>query len=147
MVTKITGVTLDQLIQDIKGYTEKSNTEIVKTNGALHVFVYGTLKKGRGNNSLLKSSEFIGEGKTVNKYALYTTGIPFVIASQKVSHISGELYSVDDETLLNLDRLEGHPDWYHREITKVEVDGKIYNAYMYFYPKPIGSLIKSGIYV
>ncbi|MFC1743338.1 gamma-glutamylcyclotransferase family protein [Candidatus Riflebacteria bacterium] len=110
------------------------------------VFVYGTLRKGFGNHKYyLKGSPFIGTGKTVEKYAMYATSIPYVVQGEGLSRISGEVYRVDSETLDNLDSLEGHPDFYCREITEIEMDdGSIIRAWLYFYPETKGWLIESG---
>ncbi len=80
------------------------------------VFVYGTLKQVFHNHHYLQQSTFIRSGKTTEKYALYINGgLPFVVKDQPVSFIHGEIYSVDDEVLVVLDRLEQHPEWYTKE--------------------------------
>lgn len=91
----------------------------------LPVFVYGTLKKGQGNNDLMRLCNRLGE--CVLPYdagmAMFTTGgVPIVVNNlpSKMSRlVFGELYSTDDpidyiKTLIQLDGLEGHPDWYKR---------------------------------
>lgn len=112
------------------------------------VFVYGTLKKGFGNNYLLRDSKFIGEATTVEKYALYISGIPFVTKDEKISHIQGEVFEVTKETLLKLDSLEGHPNWYKREEIFVTLNKskKKLKAWIYFNPTPGGTLEPSGSY-
>ena len=42
------------------------------------VFVYGTLKRGYSNNYLLQSSECLGHATTKDRYAMYSSGIPYV---------------------------------------------------------------------
>ena len=79
------------------------------------ILVYGTLNQGFHNHYLLEQSDFIGTGWTVEKYAMYHNGIPYVVKDQPVSRIKGEVYSIDDETLAILDQLERHPEWYCRE--------------------------------
>ena len=109
------------------------------------LFTYGTLKKGYFNNRLLSGAEFLGTGKTVEKYAMYESGIPFVIKGEVVSHIYGELYRIDTQTLKIIDRLEGHPDWYRREeVGVVTEEGEVVSAWLYFYPEKRGELLKSG---
>lgn len=83
------------------------------------VFVYGTLKRGKSNNILLTGSEYLGLGVTVDKYAMYEHGIPYVSEKMSLTNIVGELYKVDKHTLKSLDNLEGHPEWYKRK--KVEI--------------------------
>ena len=117
------------------------------------VFVYGTLKRGFSNNRLLSGSKLLGKARTEGKFALYESGIPFVIEHEKVSQIAGEIYEVDKKTLSSLDRLEGHPAWYCRKMVDVSVDAKerhekekTMQAWIYFFPKKQGVLVKSGVF-
>ena len=111
------------------------------------IFVYGTLKKGFSNHYLLEGSEWVGAAKTLEKYSLYASGIPFVFKGEAVSHIYGELYRVDELTLKIIDRLEGHPEWYWREKDQFETkEGRTVTAWLYFYPEKRGKLVKSGRY-
>ena len=117
------------------------------------VFVYGTLKRGFSNNRLLSGSKFLGEARTEGKFALYESGIPFVIEIERVSQISGEVYEVDERTLALLDRLEGHPDWYCRKIVEVTINAdacdeadKTIQAWIYFFPEKQGALVESGVF-
>jgi gamma-glutamylaminecyclotransferase len=114
-------------------------------NGMHMVFVYGTLRKGLWNHSLLGTSKFIGMAKTKERYALYSNGVPFLSRAGSISQVTGEVYSVDGTTLLNLDRLEGHPDAYKREQAEVILqDGTEIIAWIYFCDTPRGDLIESG---
>lgn len=115
------------------------------------IFVYGTLKRGHGNHRYLAGSKFLGAGKTRNKYAMYVSGIPFVIVTEPVSQISGELYEVDDQTLCKLDQLEGHPNWYQREQVEICLDNNFgkssaVTAWLYFNEDKSGTLIPSGCF-
>ncbi len=116
-----------------------------------HLFVYGTLKRGFYNHYYLEKAEFVGEATTVEKFSLYVKGfIPYVLKSPKVSYIKGEVYLIDEETLQNIDLLEGHPYEYYREKTLVRLikNNKTLLAWMYFYKptKEPGILIPDGIY-
>lgn len=102
---------------------------------AVKMFVYGTLKSNHGNNYLMRNSTLIGSGVTQNQFALYQMGIPFVVKEQQVSQIHGELYEVPAVDVPSIDRLEGHPHSYRRQLTKVIVDGKVHDAFLYFYPE------------
>ena len=76
------------------------------------VAVYGSLKKGFGNHSLLKHSKFIGED-IVKGFEMRSMGaFPFIRKGFGNVHI--EIYEVDDLTMFNLDRLEGYPYFYNR---------------------------------
>ena len=62
-----------------------------------------------------------------------------------MSPIAGEVYRVNDETLTDLDILEGHPRTYRRELVEIVLeDGTEITAWMYFYPVKEGSLVRSG---
>ncbi len=72
-------------------------------------------------------------------------GIPYVIREEKVSPIFGELYEVDEKTLYEIDDLEGHPEEYKREKTRIILEnGEEIEAWMYFYPEKLGILVKTG---
>lgn len=80
------------------------------------VFVYGTLKRGYGNNRLLREgkSTFLCEATSATpNYSMTVRGVPF-LSEGGTQHVKGELWEVDDKTLERLDRLEGHPDMYCR---------------------------------
>jgi len=112
------------------------------------IFVYGTLMKGFGNHGFLTGSDFLGDFETQEKYQLSADGIPFVSRQRELSTIKGELYAVDDGTLFQLDALEGHPNWYKRELINViSEDGFIVQAWIYFNEKNVGrKIINDGDY-
>ena len=111
------------------------------------LFVYGTLKQHHHNHHLLSTSKYLGTVKTIEKYSLFVSTIPFVSKHPQTSVIHGELYSVDDCTLARLDRLEGHPQWYKREEVDILLDNaQIVAAWLYFNPEPTGDLVSSGKY-
>lgn len=111
-----------------------------------YVFVYGTLKKGYGNHSLLQTSKFIGEGVTTwCWYEMYDGSFPYVVfhGNGLNNAIKGEVYEVNDNTLRTLDHLEG-VDYNHyiRHYTKVDVGSKSYDCVMYVAsPSTISSLV------
>ena len=105
-----------------------------------HVFVYGTLKSGFGNNPLMGNSRLIGEGLTEGEYQLFDLGCPIAVpsamspTSATIMPIRGEVWSVSDpEVFRRLDILEGHPRSYYRTIEKV--NGEL--VWMYSYPHQI----------
>ena len=55
------------------------------------VFVYGTLRQGYHNHKLIIGCKIIDIGRTVNNYAMYANGIPYVSENESVSQIYGEL--------------------------------------------------------
>ena len=69
----------------------------------MKIFVYGTLKRGYGNNRLLTDSEFLGEHSTSPSFDLIDGGVPFMIHGE--FSVRGELYEVDALTRDLLDYL------------------------------------------
>jgi len=79
------------------------------------VFVYGTLKRGGSNHSLLESSsEFLGEALTVPTYKMVATSFPVIMPDATGKPVAGEIYAVDDATLARLDQLEREGHSYDR---------------------------------
>lgn len=78
------------------------------------VMVYGTLKKGFGNHYLLKDSEYLGPATTAG--TMYSLGAFPAVSLGGEAVVHGEVYSVDATTLQRLDKLEGFPGWYNREV-------------------------------
>ena len=113
-----------------------------------HVFVYGTLKKGFQYHYLVENSTFIGIARTIEKYAMYQKDYPYVVKTEAVSFIYGELYFIEDTIPKNLDLLEGHPDLYCREQVEVmlDIDASIVSAWLYFNPDNSGALVQLGKY-
>lgn len=81
--------------------------------------VYGTLKKGYGNNRLLVDAKLLGEFETPAKYTLFNGGFPVVERGGKTS-VRCELYETSDKVAIDrVFSLEGchkeqdHPQsWY-----------------------------------
>ena len=96
------------------------------------VFVYGTLKSGgevRGLHQFGDGATIVGKAKTqYPDYEMSDLGaFPGVFLNGKF-HIEGEVWEVDDETMEQLDAIEGYPDFYSRQLTHT-TQGK---AWMYF---------------
>ena len=124
------------------------------------VFVYGTLKSGHANHQLLTAAKRLGEGLTAAKFGFYAGPDPFVgeaaqipfayeqpAAGDEAVRIHGELWSVDAATLVEFDRLEGHPDWYQRQTVAIALGEDEMEAAMYIIPgqAPAGlHLLASG---
>lgn len=82
------------------------------------IFVYGTLKQGFPNHGHISSQRYLGVAKTKPKYAMYRYGsYPGLVEAELAASggfepphdvlIHGELYEVNDQALVHLDRLEG----------------------------------------
>jgi len=109
-----------------------------------YVFVYGTLKKGHGNNYLLAEATFIGRGKTLKRFRLFDVGFPYAVPSEKGARVIGEVYKVEDAEIFQaLDWLEGYPTHYKRQVIKVELDnGQVVEAWIYYTNEPEGQEIQ-----
>ena len=104
------------------------------------VAVYGTLKKGYSNyNHYLRNSKYVGNGKTQDRYPLLIEGLPFVVNKKGVGHnVEVDVFKVSNSKLADLDKLEGHPRWYKREVIPVKLkSGKVINCWLYFNDKTI----------
>lgn len=98
---------------------------MAKPNGGHYLFVYGTLKRGYGNNArCLEDAEFIGEAVTVDDgYVMQTGSFPilFEIGEGHGAKARGEIFIVSNKTRARCDSLEGHPNMYRREQRKFVV--------------------------
>lgn len=88
------------------------------------LFVYGTLKPGHGNNRLILRGvhKDVGQAHTTDKFVC-GQGFPMVFAvpekfaksyAGNLGMVKGHLYKVSDSVLMDVDRLEGHPNFYCR---------------------------------
>lgn len=94
---------------------------------SITVFVYGTLKRGCKNHSILKSARFLGEAKITGATMLDLGPFPCVIPGD--GEVKGEIYQVNPAQLRMLDILEGHPNLYERHLTPL---GDDHFAWTYF---------------
>ena len=85
-----------------------------------HYFaVYGTLKRGYSNNTLLKDSEYLGTFQTEPNYTLFDGGFP-IVEREGSTPITVELFKVTEPSVVDrVNALEGftgekgHPsNWY-----------------------------------
>lgn len=86
------------------------------------VFVYGTLKRHGSNHRFLASQQFIATAQTAGGYTLYALGdYPGMVRSKNTrDRVTGEIWSVDDACLAQLDSLEGIDEGlYVREAVKL----------------------------
>jgi gamma-glutamylaminecyclotransferase len=78
------------------------------------VFVYGTLMRGEINHRLLATARLVAEAQTEPCFELFDLGHFPAMSAGGQTVVRGEIYAVDDQTLVRLDRLEGHPELYQR---------------------------------
>lgn len=76
------------------------------------VMVYGTLMRKQSNHRYLRDSKFLGEATTKGK--MFTLGYFPAIQLGEEGTIHGEVFEIDEPTLVELDHLEGHPRFYER---------------------------------
>jgi gamma-glutamylcyclotransferase (GGCT)/AIG2-like uncharacterized protein YtfP len=96
-----------------------------------YVFVYGTLKQGFGNHKYhLADAEFIGKAETVlPEFVMKDTGgFPVVfhkndLPSDTPAKVSGEVYAVQDEHIVSMDRLESNGWMFVRTKHTAEITG------------------------
>jgi gamma-glutamylcyclotransferase (GGCT)/AIG2-like uncharacterized protein YtfP len=94
-----------------------------------HVFVYGTLMRGERAHRFLSGARFVRVAQTVPAFTLVSLGpYPAVLAGGRTS-VRGELYDVDDDMIVALDRYEGVPRLYRREEITLR-GGKRAHAYI-----------------
>lgn len=95
------------------------------------VFVYGTLKSGGKVRGLdqFPGASIVGKATTTYPdYDMVDLGsFPAVLLKGK-KYIQGEVWEVNDQTMLELDMIEGYPDFYNKQI----VDTSKGRAFMYF---------------
>jgi gamma-glutamylaminecyclotransferase len=103
------------------------------------VFVYGTLKRGFYNHSLLERAEFIREDQTEAGFVMVSRGsYPAVYQDPtRPDRVHGELFTVDDRTLRILDQLES-PYGYKRILAKMLIGGDL--AWLYVVDSDVGHL-------
>lgn len=79
------------------------------------IFVYGSLKRGFSRNSALRACRYLGVARTVPLYGMYAYGGYPALVDKTLAELSqiqadtsvfGELYEVDDLTLVELDKIE-----------------------------------------
>lgn len=80
------------------------------------LMVYGTLKRGFGNNRLIEGAPFIADATI--RGTMYSMGGFPAVSLHGDTDVHGEIFDVTDEQLARCDQLEGHPRWYLRQ--KVE---------------------------
>jgi gamma-glutamylaminecyclotransferase len=95
-----------------------------------NVFVYGTLKNGFHNNVYLEGYDF--EDAHAMGFEMYGKNSSYPFVKQGSGIVAGEVYyNIYPETLRELDMLEGHPEFYHRELATIEVGDKVVEAWIY----------------
>jgi gamma-glutamylaminecyclotransferase len=86
---------------------------------AIRLFVYGSLLSGEDNHHHLTRSHRLGTCRTEPSYTLVDLGAYPALLEGGTTSVRGELYEVDQSTLMSLDAFEGHPDMYRRGLIRM----------------------------
>jgi gamma-glutamylaminecyclotransferase len=112
--------------------------------GRTILFVYGTLKRGLRNNHLIADQEFLGEFLTEPRYRVIDLGPHPGLVVDEVNGLAvrGELWSLSEVSLGELDAFEEVPGPFIR--TEVKIAGREDAAQAYFWNCPIPEGAKTG---
>lgn len=120
--------------------------------GQIRLFVYGTLKKGHGNNVLLQNhgAKLIGRDSITGNFKMVDLGgIPAVVLTdgkEPPQTIYGEVYAISSQCLASVDVLEGHPRWYTRAKHRTNDQKKAVKAWIYTMTTGSGDVIREGMW-
>lgn len=97
----------------------------MRKRNSILVGVYGSLKAGFHNHGVLGNSKLVGKTWTEPKFKMFDIGsFPGVVEGS--NKISLEVYEVDSEQIkIDLDRLEGYPDFYGKKSIDTEFGSTI----------------------
>lgn len=113
-----------------------------KPKETIKVFVYGSLKRGKLNHTMLGDSKFLGEAQSVDKWAMidrHDGAYPYLLGEYEGGlNVIGEVYEVDEDTKEVLDILEGTPIHYMEN----EIDVQYIDAES----QPYGDIITCSVY-
>ncbi|MCY0870920.1 MAG: gamma-glutamylcyclotransferase [Firmicutes bacterium] len=107
------------------------------------VFVYGTLRAGQSNHSIIAPHILrpIGEGQIQGR--MYHWGGFPAVTLEKPGIVYGEWYEIKASGLPALDRLEGYPTLYNRSVVS-DVSGQV-QGIVYHMPDAKASRHARGI--
>ena len=115
------------------------------------VAVYGSLRRGMGNHQYyLSSSEYKGTFSTEPEYTLHSLSYYPGLKLDGNTSIVMEVYEVNEETLKNLNRLEGyHPGETSTFYDRIEINTPWGRAFTYIYVNKLSkeSIVESGDWV
>ena len=104
-----------------------------------YLFVYGTLKKGFSNNTLIKHTEFIGEAISVDRFDVSGYSFPCAYPNSEGKLLQGEIYNLSKSDFILTDGLESNGFFYSREIRKFVCNEETVEAWIYIIMKRSGS--------
>lgn len=74
----------------------------------VHLFIYGTLKRGQPRHAALSRQTFVAEVRTAPAYRMFNAGTyPALVEAEQGVAVEGELWAVSETCLRELDVIEG----------------------------------------
>lgn len=112
---------------------ERNNEVDQNDTAGIRVFVYGTLKRGHGNNTAISDQTYLGRCAITGPFTMINLGYyPGVVRTTGASNrIFGEVWRVDTDSLNIMDMIEGHPNFYER----IKVGTPWKSAWIYTLPE------------
>jgi gamma-glutamylcyclotransferase (GGCT)/AIG2-like uncharacterized protein YtfP len=112
----------------------------------MHLFVYGTLKRGQVRHGFLVGQRFVSIAATRPDYRLFNVGeYPAMVSRAPGLSIEGELWEIDDACMRTLDRVEGSDAGvYVREPVELLPPFDGLSAMTYLYRQPVDGLPDCG---
>ena len=115
------------------------------------VACYGSLRRGMGNHHYyLSESEYKGTFPTEPEYTLHSLSAYPGLKLNGNTSVVMEVYEVDEDTLKNLNRLEGYcPGEKSTFYDRIEIDTPWGKAFTYIYVNELSkeSIVESGDWV
>lgn len=114
------------------------------------VAVYGSLRKGLGNHVLLRDSQLISTETVSLPYRMLSMGgFPGLVPSDNIHDIVVEVYEVTDDTLQDLNSLEGYygKNNQHNFYNRVKIETNVGEAFIYILNRGHESSMKDRIWV
>lgn len=95
------------------------------------LLVYGTLRYGMPNDVYMAGLK--EHGRATVKGTLYVRGFLPMLSKEGDDTVVGEIYEIPEDRWRRLDALEGHPNWYKREVVDALCeDGRTVKVWVYF---------------
>jgi gamma-glutamylaminecyclotransferase len=112
----------------------------------MHLFVYGTLKRGQPRHRFLAAQTFVATAATRPLYRLINVGeYPALVRHHEGRSIEGELWDVSEACLGTLDRVEGCDlGLYARQPVELLPPCDGLSAVTYLYCLPVDGLADCG---
>jgi len=88
----------------------------------LRIAVYGSLRGGMGNNRIIEGATLLSTEDMALPFEMIDMGsYPGLIRSPETNNIKIEVYEVNEPMYKRVERLEGYPSFYNRELIETSV--------------------------